>query len=101
MSEVQLLLYRHQCPNSVRLETGLPKGNSIMAARKIVLESRNNLVGKYLRMNYETGRELRNNQDPLAMLIKSFSEPKRWQERSDDPNRSSKALRHSSMTHLH
>src|SRR5882757_6163744 len=101
MSEVQLLLYRHQCPNNVRLETSSPKGNSITAARKIVLESRNNLVGKYLRMNYETNRDLRNNRDPLAVMVESFLNRKRWQERFDDPNRSPKASCHLSMSHLH
>jgi len=48
-SKAQSLLYQHQCPNSVRLETSSPKGNSIMAAQKVVLESQNNLAGKCLR----------------------------------------------------
>src|SRR5882757_847441 len=47
-SKAQSLLYQHQCPNSVRLETSSPKGNSIMAARKIILELQNNLAGKCL-----------------------------------------------------
>ena len=91
MSEVQLLLYRHQCSNSVRLETGSPKGDSIMATQKIVLESQDNLVGKYLWMNYETGRELRNNRDPLAVLIESFLNRKGGKK---DPTTPTEAQRH-------